>query len=121
MNETEAIALWRRMHSKDVILKIHGGRFQSCLPDLIHVSGRDGAVAFLEVKSVPGTTLPWSKCRLDQHLMLQKLARTGAEARYLVWSNGHKAFYLVDPMKVVEEETYQLKDAEVRYEQGPVN
>lgn len=112
MNETQAIAVWRKKYPADVILKLHGGRFQASLPDLIHITST-GQVNFLEVKSVSGLTLPWSKCRLDQHLMLRKIRKTGASALYLVWSNASERFYLVDPMGMAEGESTHLEGCQV--------
>ena len=112
MTETQAIAKWRKMHPKDMIIKLHGGRYQSSLPDTIHIAGNgNGEVLFYEVKCVDGSTLPWSKCRLDQDLMLKKLARMGAPAYYLVWSKIMDCFYLVDPLQVKEGESYHLSGA----------
>lgn len=112
MTETEAIAKWRKKHPKDLVIKLHGGRFQSALPDVIQIAGNgSGEILMYEVKSVSGTTLPWSKCRLDQHLMLQKLARMNAPAFYLVWSNQMECFYIVEPLQVKEGESYHLSGA----------
>lgn len=111
MNETQAIAYWRKLHLDDLVIKLHGGRFQSSMPDIIHISKATGEVMFLEVKSVPGSTLPWSKCRLDQDLMLKKMSRMRANAKYLVWSNSMDCFYFVDPCLVKEGESYHLSGA----------
>lgn len=100
MTETQVISKWRKEHPNHVVLKIHGGRFQSSLPDIIDIDPT-GKVKFLEVKSVTGKTLPWSKMDLAQLLMLRKLGKQGAFARYLVWSD-KLGYVVLDPELVVE-------------------
>ncbi len=107
-NETAAQNAWRNHHPQYMTIKLHGGRFQSALPDVMAI-GTKGDVWFLEFKCVSGVTLPWSKCRLDQHLMLKRLKSRGTNAYYVVWSEAKQDYFYINPDNVIEEQTYELK------------
>jgi hypothetical protein len=103
VNETQAIALFRRQYSGGFWQKLHGGRYQSNLPDILWI--KDGITRFLEFKIVDGDVLPWAKCRLGQHLTMRKMLSEGATVGYVVYSCRQKGFFWVSPLRVVEGES----------------
>jgi len=112
-NETAALKAWKARNEKYWSLKLHGGRFQSAMPDVIAI-GPKGDVWFLEFKCVSGVTLPWSKCRLDQHLMLKQLKARGTNCYYVVWSEKKQEFFYINPDEVREGETLELTPAHTK-------
>ena len=90
-----------------MVLKLHGGRFQSDLPDVIVIKA-DGGVSFIEFKIVDHLVLPWAKCRLGQHLMMLGMEKHHADVWYWVWSREAEAFYAIPPNFICEGETFDF-------------
>lgn len=111
MNETAAIQKFKKDHPEGVYYKLHGGRFQSTLPDILWI--KNGLVQFLEFKVVDGDFLPWAKCRLGQYLTMIKMRDNNAEVWYVVWSKKRKQFYKFPPEIVVEGKSTPLDESMV--------
>ena len=95
------------MYPDEMVIKFHGGRFQSDLPDTM-VVGRGGEIRLIEFKIVDGMTLPWAKCRLGQHLMMLGLEKRHVDVWYWVWSREASAFYAIPPNFICEGETFDF-------------
>ena len=100
MNETQAYRLFVKQFEPSFSAKLHGNKFQSGLPDLIFA--KDGKHAFMEFKIVTGDSLPWSKCRLGQHLTMMQMLKAGMPVWYIVYSLKTEAFYAISPEEVSE-------------------
>lgn len=101
MNETQAIAKFKRKFPGDLFYKLHGGRYQSSLPDIIWI--RDNRAYFVEFKVVDNMALHWSKCRLAQDLTLKQMRKKYDDVFYVVYSKRNDAFYRVNPEDVEED------------------
>lgn len=101
MTETQVIAKFRKTVGKDgVVYKLHGNQFQASLPDVLWI--HHDITTCLEFKVVDGTTLPWSKCRLDQHLRLLEIRKHTRYAYYAVYSKKTDTLVFLNPEFVKE-------------------
>jgi hypothetical protein len=105
MNETEAYRKFKA-GKPGFWKKLHGNKYQSGMPDIIWIY--NGYTDWMEFKIVDGTTLPWSKMRLQQHLTMMSMFNAGANVYYVVWSREKECFYRIQPDWVVEETTTNL-------------
>lgn len=78
MTETQAIERYRKQHPGWLVIKLHGGEFQSGLPDTI-VIDECGNHTWLEWKI--GKQAKW---RANQHAMMLKLQRQKARVFYAI-------------------------------------
>jgi hypothetical protein len=100
MNETAAAVLFRRRHPEGFWKKLHGGKFQRDLPDILW--GYRGGVQFLEFKIIDKDILPWSKCRLGQHLTMIQMMKEGMDVKYICYSKEYRSFFIIPPDQVYE-------------------
>lgn len=78
MTETQAIERFRREHPDWLVIKLHGGEYQSGLPDTIVIKP-NGEHVWVEWKI--GKQAKW---RANQHAMMLKLQRQGARVFYAI-------------------------------------
>jgi len=106
MNETECYKLFIKKLDPEFCSKLHGNQFQSGLPDLIFA--KEGKHWFLEFKIVSGESLPWSKCRLGQHLTMRQMWKANMPVWYVVYSTKTEEFYALSPEEVQEGRSTKL-------------
>ena len=107
MNETQAYRMFIKNYCPDFHAKLHGNQYQCGLPDLIFAKG--GKHAFFEFKMVDGMTLPWSKCRLMQHLTMLKMQKANIPVWYVAYSKKTESFWAIAPSEVTEKQSTKLE------------